>query len=591
MKTFKRIAGGVATVALLFGLAGPISVSAATSPVLVASAGYSILGASTVTCTGTTTVTGNVGVAAGTAITGFPTPCTVSPGTTESNTAGAIAAQADRLTAFGALDQGCNQSYGSQDLTLLSPLGPGVYCSSSTFSLSGNLTLTGAGPWIFKTVSGLNAASGSSVTVGDSCNLWWRVGSSAVIGTTSQFKGNILALTDINLQNGASLNGRAMVQTGQVTMDANTISGPTCGTPPPVVVVDNNDIGNITVVKKIINDNGGTKAIANFPLFVNGTLVASGVTNTFPAPAPVYTVSEPNDSGYTRTFSGDCDANGQMNLNRGQMKVCIVTNNDIGAPIVPVVPPLIDLVKVPSPLALPAGPGPVTYTYTVRNVGTVPMTDVALVGDTCSPIVPISGDANSDGKLDLTETWIYTCTTTLTDTHTNVVVVTGWANGLSATDIASATVVVGLPVVPPLIHVTKVPSPLALGVGGGNVTYTENVTNPGTVALSNVQLSDDTCAPMVRVSGDVNNDSKLDSDETWTYTCTARLANTTTNTAVATGEANGLTARDFAIATVVVAAAPILPKTGFTPVALGIIAAGVLAAAALLYVIRKKQTA
>jgi uncharacterized repeat protein (TIGR01451 family) len=256
-------------------------------------------------------------------------------------------------------------------------------------------------------------------------------------------------------------------------------------------------------------------------------------------------------------------------VNSGENKYCILTNNDIGAPVVAPVPPIIDVVKVPSPLALPNGPGTVNYTYTLRNVGTIPVTDVTMVGDTCSPITLTSGDTNSDAKLDVTETWIYNCSTKLTETHTNTVVATGWANGISATDIASATVVVGKALVPPLIHVTKVPNPLNLPAGGGMVTYTEKITNPGTVALSNVKLTDNKCGPMVYVSGDTNDDLKLDTTETWTYTCQTNLTETTTNTAVASGEANGFTVRDFAVVTVPVAAlhqaAPKLPNTGVDP--------------------------
>ncbi len=96
------------------------------------------------------------------------------------------------------------------------------------------------------------------------------------------------------------------------------------------------------------------------------------------------------------------------------------------------------------------------------------------------------------------------------------------------------------------------------------VTYTEKITNPGTVALSNVRLTDDKCSPVTYVSGDTNNNSKLDTNETWTYTCRANLTTSTTNTAVAEGDANSLTARDFAVVTVLVAA-PNLPNTGLPP--------------------------
>jgi uncharacterized repeat protein (TIGR01451 family) len=198
------------------------------------------------------------------------------------------------------------------------------------------------------------------------------------------------------------------------------------------------------------------------------------------------------------------------------------------------------------------------------------MTTVTMVGDTCSPIVLQSGDTNNNGALDVNETWVYTCTTTLTETHTNTVVATGWANGISAIDIASATVVVGVPglpdtgiLIPPLIHVTKVPSPLILPIGGGMVTYTERVSNPGVVPLNNVTLTDDKCAPMDYVSGDMNGDALLDPSEVWNYTCATRLTNSTTNTAVATGSGNGIVVRDFAIAAVVVPV-PGLPNTGLS---------------------------
>ncbi len=153
----------ILAVVCAFGLVGPANVLAATSPTLVGAAGYSVLGGAAVTCTGSTTATGAVGVSPGSSITGFPSPC-LAGGGTQNNNASAIAAQADNLTAFGTLDQTCDHTYGAQDLTLLSPLVPGVYCSTSSFSLSGNLTLTGSGVWSFKPVSTLITSAGSSVT-------------------------------------------------------------------------------------------------------------------------------------------------------------------------------------------------------------------------------------------------------------------------------------------------------------------------------------------------------------------------------------------------------------------------------------------
>jgi hypothetical protein len=236
-----------------------------------------------------------------------------------------------------------------------------------------------------------------------------------------------------------------MAQTGAVTLDTNSISGPTCTS--PVAAQAGSGTSNVNVVKVVVNDNGGTKKVADFPLFLDGGSVISGITYNFPIPTRghVFTVTETKNSGYTQSFSGDCTVDGRMNVNQRENRFCVVTNNDIGVPvIVPPVPSLIDVVKVPSPLALPNGSGSVLYTYSLKNIGTVPVSNVTMVGDTCRPIVRISGDANNDNILDLTETWVHTCTTTLTATYTNNVVATGWANGLSAVDIASATVVVGV---------------------------------------------------------------------------------------------------------------------------------------------------
>ncbi|MFN7160685.1 MAG: sortase domain-bontaining protein [Candidatus Gracilibacteria bacterium] len=348
--------------------------------------------------------------------------------------------------------------------------------------------------------------------------------------------------------------------------------------------VTNNDIApsTITVTKVVINDSGRTKVIADFPLFINGAPVVSGITNTL-APA-IYTVTETADPNYTQSFSGDCNALGIVTLNVSEARFCIITNNDIPFPptsgggggytppvstpvTTPAVPPLIDIVKTPSPLALPNGPGAVEYTYTLRNIGTVVVNNITLVGDTCSPIALFSGDTNGNAILDLTEVWVHKCTTTLTETHTNTVVATGWANNISTVDIASATVIVGEPIVAPSIHVIKIPRPLTLPSGGGWATYTEIINNTGTVPLSNVTLTDDKCRPVRYVSGDTNKDSKLDTNERWIYTCRAYLRTTTTNTAIASGTGNGIRVRDIAVATVVVA----LPVPGvpaaITPVA------------------------
>ncbi len=574
MNKNNKILAVALAVAFLLGLSGLAPVqAAATLPDLGAAASFSILANTAITNSPTSVISGDVGLnAAGTNYAGLTTG-EVAGTIYDTNGTGpdgatailAPSVQADASTAFttGIPSQPLTSSQG--------PVLDGLVLSSGVYDIGagrlngGILTLDGPGVYIFRASSDLISSGSINLINGArACDVFWRVETLATINGSS-FVGTILAGTGIHFGANVTLDGRALAVGGDVTLLSDTITGPTCA----AVSSGGSSIrtGTINVVKVVINDNGGTKTVADFPLFVSDVPVVSGITNTFRAPAGVYVVTETTSPNYTRTFSGDCDAAGYVNLSPGENKFCIVTNNDIGSPVIaPPVPPLIEVVKVPNPLALPSGPGLVEYTYTLRNIGTVPVTDITMIGDTCSPIKLISGDMNSNSKLEVSETWKYTCSTTLSETHTNTVVATGWANGLSAVDIASAHVVVGLPIVPPLIHVTKLPKPLALLAGGGWVTYTEKISNPGTVALSNVTLTDDKCSPMQYISGDINMDSKLDVAEVWTYTCQSKLTETTTNTAIATGEANGLIARDLAIATVVVATAvPALPNTGLAP--------------------------
>jgi len=596
MRTFKGGSGVLISLALAFAGFAPGSVHAATTPLLGAAASYGVLASTYTNTAAGTTINGDVGFTTGPAVVpggahpnyGSGAPYATA-GVDQGNALTALAGEPCTFTfAPGAIDLSTDTTHG--------PIGvyaPGVYCSTGAMDVGGPLTLNGAGTYIFRPVGALTSTAGAIVTLSgaSACDVFWTPSQATTLAANTTFQGTVISDGGITVNANTTWTGRALSFNGTVTTDTTTLTTPTCAAPPSS---GGSGTGSITVVKRVINDNGRTAVVADFSLFVNGSPVASGVTNSFPAPASAYTVTESANANYARSFSGDCDASGRLTLTPGEQKICIVTNDDIGAPaVVPPVPPIIDVVKVPSPLSLPGGPGNVLYTYTLRNLGTVPVTDITMVGDTCSPIVRVSGDTDGDNQLDVTETWVHTCSTLLTQTHTNTIVATGWANGISASDIASATVVVGAPVVPPLIHVTKVPNPLTLNAGGGMVTYTKRVTNPGTVPLSNVRLTDDKCSPVAFVSGDADNDSMLDPSETWTYTCRTNITATTANTVVAAGDANGLTARDFATATVVVAASvPALPQTGFGGSGgLTGLAAGLAAAGALLYVIRKRRSA
>ncbi len=220
---------------------------AATSPPLGAAESYSVLAGSIVTSGGPTTVTGNLGISPGIGgsphYTGFPPGLVGPPGIIHDADTDAGLAQVDATAAFGALSAApnaiCDVTYGpEQDLVGLT-LVPGVYCFPTSAQLSTGvaLTLDGGGDpaavWIFRMASGLNTTPGVSATVtvtnsGLPCNVWWQVGSSATIGSGTQFIGNILALTSISMGTGANLEGRALAQTGAVTLDTNHIFGPNC---------------------------------------------------------------------------------------------------------------------------------------------------------------------------------------------------------------------------------------------------------------------------------------------------------------------------------------------------------------------------
>ena len=200
---------------------------AATSPSLGVAASFSVLAGTTVTNTGPTIVPGDLGVSPGSSVTGFPPGIVGPPGAIYAATTPAADAQSATTTAFNALDEPCDITYpGAKDL-VGEILVSGVYCADS-FELSGALTLSGAGVWIFKSASSLTTTGTANVVGGNPCNVWWRTASSATLGSNTSLMGNILASTSISLQTGASLNGRALAQTGAVTLDNNTFSNPPC---------------------------------------------------------------------------------------------------------------------------------------------------------------------------------------------------------------------------------------------------------------------------------------------------------------------------------------------------------------------------
>jgi len=198
---------------------------------------FGVLAGSAVTNTGNSVVNGNVGVYASTSITGFPPGLVSVPFALHSADGFAQAAQSDLTTAYttaqGLTCPGVNNLSGT-DLGGLT-LAPGVYCFSTSAQLTGTLTLSGAGQYVFQIGSTLTTASGSAVVLINGAlagNVFWQVGTSATLGTTTAFVGNILAQSTITLNNGASLSGRALARIGAVNLNDNAISGAvTAGSP------------------------------------------------------------------------------------------------------------------------------------------------------------------------------------------------------------------------------------------------------------------------------------------------------------------------------------------------------------------------
>ena len=329
------------------------SAMASQAPVnLGTTSNFAVLAGTTITNTGPTTITGDVGLHPGTAFTGQASVTMI--GTVYLADPVALQAKNDLVTAY-------NDAAGRTPVTTIpSELGgttltPGVYTSNDgTFQITGTLTLDAQGDpdgvFIFQTATTLITATGSNINlIGNAqfCRIFWQTGSSATLGTNSNFVGHILALESITANTGATVQGRLLARNGAVTLDTNVIN-------------------------------------------TSGKLI-----------------------------------------------------------------PLINVTKTPAPLTL-TGSGQVMYTFVVTNPGEVALSSVSVTDDKVSPVSFHSGDVNGDNLLQPGETWIFTGTASLSETTTNTATATGSANNITVTDTAVATVIVTPPVTvtPPSVIVT-----------------------------------------------------------------------------------------------------------------------------------------
>lgn len=235
MKIPKKIAVPLLIVAVLIPVAAEASHIATVG--LGTAGSFAVLAGQGVTNTGPSVIKGDLGSHPNPAVTGFP-PGTIQNGTINpSYTAGAKDAL---VTAY-------NDAAGRTPATAIATelggqtLVHGVY-ESGTFGITAGQTLTLDGEnnpnavWIFKAASTVITGSSSNVNLingASSCNIFWQVGSSATLGTSSTLRGTVMALTSITLNTNATLIGRALARNGSVTLDTNTVDASSCLTAPP----------------------------------------------------------------------------------------------------------------------------------------------------------------------------------------------------------------------------------------------------------------------------------------------------------------------------------------------------------------------
>ena len=506
--------------------------TAQSAPTLGTAQSFAVLGASTVTNTGPTVITGNLGVSPGTAITGFP-PGLVAGGAIHAADAVALKAQADNTAAYNNLaSQACNFTYGVPTdiggLTLV----PGVYCFASSAGLTGTLTLDAQGNpnavFIFKIGSTLITASNSRVLLingASPCDVFWQVGSSATLGTGTNFIGNILALTSITLTTNATLSGRALAQNGAVTMDSNTVSVTSCSVATLIPPTINKSFGPFTILAGgvstltiTLNNANGSAASLSAPL--NDALPAGLVVSGNASTTCGGTVSATAGSSSVKLTGGSIPATGSCTvtvdvtaaaagtyINSIASGALQTTKGNNAAPAVatltataPNAPPTVNKAFSPG-TTLPGGIS--LLTITLSNPGAVVASLTSPLTDQLPSGVVVSGNASTtcggtanaptgSSSVSLTGGSIPangSCTLTVDVT---AAVAGSYFNSLAAGALqtsnggnaqpAVATLVVSAPpVVPPTL--AKAFSPGTISIGGVS-TLTITLTNPNAVVAN-----------------------------------------------------------------------------------------------------------
>jgi uncharacterized repeat protein (TIGR01451 family) len=429
MQTYRGSLTKLATIAFLAALFSAIpfrtAMAQAVAPTLGTTQSFAVLGGASVVNTGSTVIIGDVGVSPGTVVSGFP-PGTETGGTIHQTDGVAGQAQIDNTAAYLNL---AGQTPVTKSLTGTDlggqTLVPGVYSFSSSAQLTGALTLDAGGNssavWVFQIGSTLTTASGSSVLLINGaapCNVFWQVGSSATLGSTTKFVGNIFALTSITLITGATVDGRLLAQNGTVTMDTNTVSITACGgttgtTVPPTLSKAFSPAtitagGTSTLTITLSNPNTTAASLTTpFTDTLPSGLVVSGnagntcggaVTATAGSSAVTLTGGSIPVNGFCVLTVDVVAASGGSYINSLAVGALVTSNGTNSAPAVATLtvpaPSSVTLGKAFSPATIAAG-GTSTLTITLSNASTTAATLTGALTDTLPSGVVTSGSAST----------------------------------------------------------------------------------------------------------------------------------------------------------------------------------------------------
>jgi LPXTG-motif cell wall-anchored protein len=302
---------------------------------------FVVLAATTVTNTGPSVISGDLGVSPGTAVTGFP-PGVVANGSSHSADDEAAAARAALLTAWSGAAGRATDVTVTADLAGQRLVG-GVY-TGGALALNGTLTLDAENVadtvWIFQASSTLITGSSSRIVLvngANPCNVFWQVGSSATIGTGTTFVGTVMALTSITANTGARVEGRLLAHDGAVTLDSNLISRPDCTPTATTIGDDTTTVVDDTTTTTVVDDTTTTTTVEDTTTTVEDTTTTLEDTTTTVEDTTTTTDGQVVPAGDTTTTL------------LGATARSVLTGGGDTAPTTPVIAPPAPTTQVTSP--------------------------------------------------------------------------------------------------------------------------------------------------------------------------------------------------------------------------------------------------